>query len=36
MTTCDQIIPALVRSNQLSADYVRELADMKRRADGDD
>lgn len=32
--TRDQIIPALVRSNQLSADYVQELANQKRRGDG--
>lgn len=31
--TRDQIIPALVRANQLSADYVNELAGQKRRAD---
>lgn len=35
--TRDQIIPALVRSNQLSADYVSELSDSNRRDQrGDD
>ena len=34
--TRDQIIPALVRSNQLSADYVSELAQQKRREHDDE